>query len=127
MAAIRRSGDASKAPPIPLRYRIDPTAKKLDDLDKLERELERDNAKGMPPELYFELLERLQTDRAAIIKKRDKGKPVEEPDYDAMPFYPSPSKVTLARFWLLSNVNDKSFKWLLFILVLFWFWCKNKA
>lgn len=127
MAAIRRSGDASKAPPVPLRYRIDPTAKKLDDLDNLERELERNNAKGMPPELYFELLEKLQADRAAIIKKRDKGKPVEEPDYDAMPFYPSPSKVTLARFWLLSNVNDKSFKWLLFILVLFWFWCKNKA
>lgn len=127
MAAIRRSGEPSKVPPLPLRYRIDPTAKKLDDLDNLERELERDNARGMPPELYFELLEKLQADRAAIIQRRDKGKPVEEPDYDAMPFYPSPTKLTLARIWLLSNVNDKTFKGLLFMLVLLWFWCKNSA
>lgn len=78
MAAIRRSGEASKFPPLPLRYRIDPTAKKLDDLDNLERELERENAKGMPPELYFELLGKLQADRAAIVKRRDKGKPPED-------------------------------------------------
>lgn len=125
MAAIRRSGDASKPPLPPLRYRIDPTAKKLDELDALERELERDNAKGMPSELYFELLEKLQADRAAIIKRRDKGKPVEEPDYDAMPFYPSPSKCTLIRYKLSANVNDTTFKWALFSVVLLWLYMKN--
>lgn len=127
MARPLNGGDTKPKPVKPLRYRIDPTAEKLDTLDNLERELERSNAKGMPPELYFELLGKLQADRAAIIKRRDKGKPPEEPDYDAMPFYPSPSKRALVRYWIASNVTNRTFKWLLFIVILFWFYCKNKA
>lgn len=127
MARSLNGGEPTPKPIKPLRYRIDPTAEKLDVLDNLERELERSNAKGMPPELYFELLEKLQADRAGIIARRDKGKPKEEPDYNAMPFYPSPPKRTLIRYWLASNVTDRTFKWLLFIIILFWFYCKNKA
>lgn len=65
----------------PLRYRIDPSAKKLDILDDLEAELEQENRRGMDPELYFELLDKIHADRAAVIKRRDKGKPIPHCDY----------------------------------------------
>lgn len=72
MAAIRRSGDSKPKPlPPPLRYRIDPTAKKLDDLDALEKELER-NKLQYDAETYSDLLDILQLQRDAANKKRSK-------------------------------------------------------
>lgn len=77
MAGIRR-GEAGKPPPIPLRYRIDPTAKKLDDLDDLEGELRR-NESDYEPDDFEAMLDKLQRQRASIIKARDKHLPPELP------------------------------------------------
>jgi len=104
----------------PLRYRIDPAAEKLDALDKLERELERDNVKGMPAELYHELLDKLQADRAAIIRRRDKGKPEEEKDYDAMPYSACPPRYKLL-FWKVRNeFNERHFGMILAFIIICW-------
>lgn len=65
----------SKKPIVPLRYRIDPTAKKLDDIDALELELERCREQ-YPEETYYELFATLQRQREAIHKKIDKANPV---------------------------------------------------
>ena len=79
----RSLNGGERAPPKavkPLRYRIDPTAEKLDALDKLETELEWQNrTQALDPELYFELKDKLQADRAALTKKRDKDLPPELP------------------------------------------------
>ena len=64
----------SKKPVIPLRYRIDPTAKKLDDLDSLELELQRTRSQ-YDSDTYDTLLSSIETQREAIHKKIDKGKP----------------------------------------------------
>lgn len=77
MAAIRR-GEAGKAPPPPLRYRIDPTAKKLDDLDSLELELRRHEL-DYEPDDFEAMLDKLQRQRAGIIKARDKHLPPDLP------------------------------------------------
>lgn len=77
MAGIRR-GEAGRPPPIPLRYRIDPTAKKLDDLDDLEGELRR-NESDYEPDDFEAMLDKLQRHRASIIKARDKHLPPELP------------------------------------------------
>lgn len=77
MAGIRR-GEAGRPPPIPLRYRIDPTAKKLDDLDDLEGELRR-NELDYEPDDFEAMLDKLQRQRAGIIKARDKHLPPELP------------------------------------------------
>jgi hypothetical protein len=120
MARSLNGGERSPRPVKPLRYRIDPTAEKLDALDTLERELERDNKKGMPSELYHELLGKLQADRAAIIKRRDKGKPEEEKDYESMPFTPSPPRHKLLYWKVRNGFTVKHYEWILFFVVLCW-------
>lgn len=122
MARSFSGGDSQRPPPKPLRYRIDPTAEKLDALDKLEAELEWQNrTQGLDPELYFELLAKLQADRAAIIKKRDKGKPIgDEKDYDAMPYHKSPLVYKVAWYRLKGGFNQHHFSWILGIIILLW-------
>lgn len=122
MARSLNGGERTPKPIKPLRYRIDPTAEKLDNLDRLESELERDNAKGMPAELYFELLEKLQADRAAIIKRRDKGKPIEEDekDYENMPFTPCPPRHKLLFYKVRNEFTQQHFAWILGFIVLCW-------
>lgn len=125
VVVARSLNGGERAPPKPikpLRYRIDPTAEKLDALDKLEAELDWQNrTQGLDPELYFELLAKLQADRAAIIKKRDKGKPIEdEKDYDAMPYHRSPPVYKAAWYRLRDGFNQHHFTWILGIIILLW-------
>lgn len=61
----------SKKPVIPLRYRIDPTAKKLDDLDALEAELQRGKDK-LEADTFSDLSDILQRQREAVTGRRSK-------------------------------------------------------
>lgn len=115
MAGIRR-GEAGKPPPIPLRYRIDPTAKKLDDLDDLEGELRR-NESDYEPDDFEAMLDKLQRQRAGIIKARDKHLP---------PEIEEPPPRTLEEC-IRDNVTPKAFKWVLFILIIIWLYFKNSS
>lgn len=115
MAGIRR-GEAGKPPPIPLRYRIDPTAKKLDDLDDLEGELRRSES-DYEPDDFEAMLDKLQRQRAGIVKARDKHLPPEIEE-------PPPGTVAEC---IRGNVTPKTFKWMLFILIIIWLYFKNSS
>lgn len=114
MAGIRR-GETGK-PPIPLRYRIDPKAKKLDDLDDLERELRR-NASEYEPDDFEAMLDKLQRERAAIIKVRDKHLPDEVEQYPPVP---------LGEI-IYNSLTPTLFKWAMFIFVVVGLYFKNSS
>lgn len=115
MVGIRR-GEAGKPPPIPLRYRIDPTAKKLDDLDVLEVELRRTES-DYEPDDFEAMLDKLQRQRAGIIKARDKHLPPEVEE---------PPPRTLAEC-VRDTITLRVFQWALFFAVFIWLYFKNTS
>lgn len=126
MARSLNGGERAPPKPIkPLRYRIDPTAEKLDALDKLEAELEWQNrTQALDPDLYFELTDKLHTDRTALIKKRDKALGVNSDDekYDDMPYTKQPDLYSLNMLWyrVRTSFDQVHFGWILGIIILLW-------
>lgn len=103
-------------PDIPLRYRIDPTAKKLDELDSLELELHKAR-EGMDVEDYDALSSVILKRRQTLVKKAP-----ERAQIDAT--WHVPVKARLA-YWVRTNITETHFKWLLAAGVAFCFWMRN--
>jgi hypothetical protein len=110
----------------PLRYRLSPVEEKLDNLDKLERELNATVKAGkVPEEQEIESRLYLKVQRDKFQAQKDK----------ALGIVPTVEKELIDRTgdklpsqWerYLTDVNPQSaFKLFLFIAVVFWFYCKN--
>lgn len=130
MAALR----VNVVKPIkPLRYRIAPIEEKVDAIEALEAEFKRAIKAGQIPQEEIEEYStylRVQREKIHAVKLKALGSkpgPEGEKDYDAMPFAPDPPKWRLIRYRMREYCNDKAFRWLLFLIVLFWLYCKNKS
>lgn len=118
MARSLNGGAPSKPKPrpVPLRYRIDPTAKKLDDLDDLELELRR-NERDYEPDDYEAMLDKIYHQRSKIVRLRDKHLPPEIPD--------PPPKPIGEVIW--DSVTLPRLKWALFLFVLIGLYFRNSS
>ncbi|QYW06547.1 hypothetical protein uav_016 [Pseudomonas phage UAVern] len=128
------NGGAPDKPIVPLRFRINPKLKQLEEIEALERELRASGLQHRDIDSFNDLLEDLNVRRRKVMPEpkpkpltKEEQEALDDERYASMPFYPSPSKSTVVRHWLLSNVNDRLFKWILFSGVLLWLYCKNKA
>lgn len=128
MAALR----VNVVKPIkPLRYRIAPIEEKVDAIEKLEAEFNRAIKSGQIPQEEIEEYRtylKVQREKIHAVKCKALGIKVEEErDYDSMPYAPDPSKWRLLRYKAREYCTDQTFRWLLFLAVLFWIYCKNKS
>lgn len=130
MARSLNGGTADK-PVIPLRYRINPDFKKLDELDALEKELNASGIKEKNVDVYCDLLADIQRRRAKLFPepkpkaptKAEKAKLKEQEDeerYDSMPFTACPPRHKLLFYRVRSGFNEKHFAWILGFIVLCW-------
>lgn len=133
MARSLNGGTADK-PVVPLRFRINPKLKQLEELESLERELNASGLKHKNIDLYNDLLEDLKVRRAKVMPEKPltkeeqaKKKAQEEASrYEAMPFEPNPDKWRMLRYRASSGISDKVCGWILFLIVLVWLYCRNK-
>lgn len=133
MARSLNGGAPDKAP-IPLRYRINPDFKKLDELDALEKELNASGLQAKQVDVYNDLLADIQRRRAKLfpdpkpkpLTKEEKAKLKESEEnerYDSMPFEACPSRFDLVRYKverMREGFTQTHFAWILGIIVALW-------
>lgn len=131
MARSLNGGAPDKAP-IPLRYRINPDFKKLDELDALEKELNASGIKESNVDVYNDLLADIQRRRAKLfpepkpkpLTKAEKAKLQEQEDekrYNEMPFTPCPTRFEVLRCKVTQyRMTERQFGWILGVIVLCW-------
>lgn len=112
----------------PLRYRLSPVEEKLDNLDKLERELEAAVKAGKVPE------EQEQESRLYLKVQREKLQAIKD---KALGIVPTVEKELIDRTgdrlptqWeqYLNHINpQKAFKVALVVVVVVWFYMQNKG
>jgi hypothetical protein len=112
----------------PLRYRLSPVEEKLDNLDKLERELELAIKAGKVPEeqqIESRMYLKVQRDKLQVVKDKALGiVPVVERELIDRTNDRIPSQLEL---WLSGIDPQKAFKFALFSFVLVWFFMHNKG
>lgn len=103
----------------PLRERINPTAKGLNEVDELERQLEREYGRDgstMEADEYFELKQCLDAKREAldVRSKRLRGVPVVKPSKDA----PVVVKRSKTHYRPSRTLSSRAASWIVFVFVI---------
>lgn len=112
----------------PLRYRLSPVEEKLDNLDKLEKELEQAVKAGKIPEeqrLEYALYLKVQRDKLQATKDKTLGiVPVKEKELIDMTGEHIPSQWEL---YCQGIYPQKAFRVVMFLAVMIWLYCKNSG
>lgn len=125
------NGGAPDKPIVPLRYRINPDFKKLDELDALEKELNASGIKESNVDVYNDLLSDIQRRRAKLfpepkpkpLTKAEKAKLQEQEDerrYDEMPFEPCTPRHKLILYNVRECFTQRHFAWALGFMIFLW-------
>lgn len=134
MTRSRNGGDTDK-PVVPLRFRINPKLRQLEEIESLERELNASGLKHKNIDLYNDLVEDLRVRRRKAMpekpltkeEKAAKQAKEDESRYEAMPFADDPCKWRLLRCKVKDSFTDKAFGWILFFFVVVGLYFRNKS